>query len=309
MRTESHAHDHGQAGHAHAPADFGRAFAIGIGLNIAFVAIEAGYGFVSNSTALLADAGHNLSDVLGLIVAWIAAVLSKRSPTPRMTYGLRSSSILAALINAVLLLVAAGAIMLEAVQRLINPEPVASLTVIVVAAVGIVINGITAWLFASGRDGDLNIRGAYLHMAADAAVSAGVVVAGIVILMTGWLWIDPAISLVIVVVIVWGTWGLLRESTAMSLAAVPTRIDPAAVRSYLAALPGIVSIHDLHIWPMSTTETALTAHLVIPGGHPGDAFLIETSHQLDHRFGIGHATLQVETAPATACQLACDTAA
>lgn len=302
----SHHHDHGPGGHVHAPASFGRAFAIGIGLNIVFVAVEAGYGFASNSTALLADAGHNLSDVLGLVVAWIAAVLSKRPPTPRMTYGLRNSSILAALINAVLLLIAAGAIVMEAVQRLLNPEPVASMTVIVVATIGIAINGLTAWLFASGRKGDLNIRGAYLHMAADAAVSAGVVVAGVVILMTGWLWIDPAISLVIVAVIVWGTWGLLRESTAMSLAAVPTNIDPAAVRAYLAALPGIADIHDLHIWPMSTTETALTAHLVAPSGHPGDGFLIETSHQLEHRFGIGHATLQIETNKATACQLACE---
>ena len=304
--SHDHNHDHG---HSHAPANFGRAFAIGIGLNIAFVAIEASYGFLSNSTALLADAGHNLSDVLGLIVAWIAAVLSKRPATPRMTYGLRNSSILAALMNAVLLLIAAGAILLEAIQRLIAPEPVAGLTVIVVAGIGIVINAITAWLFASGRKGDINIRGAYLHMVADAAVSAGVVIAGIVILLTGWLWIDPAISLVIVVVIVWGTWGLLRESTAMSLAAVPTRIDPVAVRRYLAALPGIASVHDLHIWPMSTTETALTAHLVIPGRHPGDPFLIETSHHLDHHFGIGHTTLQIETDPAMACRSTCEYAA
>ena len=306
QRHRDHGHHHAPGGHVHAPASFGRAFAIGIGLNIAFVAVEAGYGFVSNSTALLADAGHNLSDVLGLVVAWIAAVLAKRPPTPRMTYGLRNASILAALINAVLLLIAAGAIVLEAVQRLMNPAPVASLTVIVVAAIGIVINGLTAWLFASGRKGDLNIRGAYLHMAADAAVSAGVVVAGLVILMTGWLWIDPAISLLIVVVIVWGTWGLLRESTAMSLAAVPAAIDPAAVRAFLATLPEVSAIHDLHIWPMSTTETALTAHLIAPSGHPGDAFLIEASHQLAHRFGIGHATLQIEVSHATACQLACE---
>lgn len=309
QHSHDHSHSHGAGGHVHAPTNFGRAFAIGIGLNIVFVAVEAGYGLVSNSTALLADAGHNLSDVLGLVVAWIAAVLSRRQPTPRMTYGLRNSSILAALLNAVLLLIAAGAIVLEAIQRLFNPEPVASMTVIVVATIGIVINGLTAWLFASGRKGDLNIRGAYLHMAADAAVSAGVVVAGIVILMTGWLWIDPAISLVIVAVIVWGTWGLLRESTAMSLAAVPTAIDPAAVHAYLAARPGIVSIHDLHIWPLSTTETALTAHLVAPSGHPGDTFLIETGRELNHRFGIGHATLQIETDPATACQMACERAA
>jgi cobalt-zinc-cadmium efflux system protein len=296
-------HDHGHAGHVHAPANFGRAFAIGIALNAAFVLVEAGYGFVSNSTALLADAGHNLSDVLGLVVAWIAAVLSKRPPTPRLTYGLRNSSILAALLNAVLLLIAAGAIILEAVQRLLHPEPVAGMTVIVVAAVGIVINGVTAWLFASGRDGDLNIRGAYLHMAADAAVSAGVVAAGILIMMTGWLWVDPVTSLLIVAVIVWGTWGLLRESTAMSMAAVPSAIDPATVRDYLAGLPGVVSIHDLHIWPMSTTEIALTAHLVMPAGNPGDAFLIETCHRLNHDFKIGHATLQIENATTAHCAL------
>jgi cobalt-zinc-cadmium efflux system protein len=304
--TDTHSHDHRHdhhAGHVHAPANFGRAFAIGIGLNAAFVLVEAGYGFVSNSTALLADAGHNLSDVLGLVVAWIAAVLSKRPPTPRLTYGLRNTSILAALANAVLLLIAAGAIILEAIQRLLHPEPVAGMTVIVVAAIGIVINGVTAWLFASGRDGDLNIRGAYLHMAADAAVSAGVVAAGILIMVTGWLWVDPVTSLLIVAVIVWGTWGLLRESTAMSMAAVPSTIDPTAVRGYLVALPGVVSIHDLHIWPMSTTETALTAHLVMPTGHPGDAFLIETCRQLSDRFKIGHATLQVENATIARCAL------
>ncbi len=299
-----HGHDaHGHAGQSHAPVDFGRAFLIGIALNSAFVVIEAGYGFVSNSTALLADAGHNLSDVLGLVVAWIAAVLSKRPPTPRLTYGLRNTSILAALTNAVLLLIAAGAILLEAIQRLIHPEPVASQTMIIVAAIGIIINGATAWLFASGRKEDLNIRGAYLHMIADAAISLGVVLAGIVIMLTGWLWVDPLISLGIVGVIVWGTWGLLRESTAMSLAAVPKSIDPAAVRGFLATLPGVASIHDLHIWPMSTTETALTAHLVTPDGHPGDPFLTATCSELDRRFGIGHATLQIETSALTRCAL------
>lgn len=295
----SHGHSHGPGGHVHAPANFGRAFAIGIALNTVFIVVEAAYGFLSNSTALLADAGHNLSDVLGLVVAWIAAVLSKRQPTARFTYGLRNSSILAALSNAVLLLIACGAIILEAVQRLLNPEPVASLTVIIVAAIGIAINGVTAWLFASGSKGDINIRGAYLHMAADAAVSAGVVIAGFLIMWTGWLWLDPVTSLLIVVVIIWGTWGLLRESTAMSLAAVPSGIDPAAVRAYLAGLPGVASIHDLHIWPMSTTETALTAHLVTPSGHPGDAFLLDTCRELNKRFGIGHTTLQVETATVT----------
>lgn len=306
---DSHArggHDHGHAGHSHAPANFGTAFAVGIALNTAFVAIEAGYGFISNSTALLADAGHNLSDVLGLVVAWIAAVLSKRPPTPRLTYGLRNTSILAALLNAILLLIASGAILLEAIQRLIHPEPIGSVTVIVVAAIGIAVNGITAWLFASGRKSDLNIRGAYLHMMADAGLSFGVVVAAAIIMMTGWLWLDPAVSLLIVGVIVWGTWGLLRESTAMSLAAVPSRIDPNAVRTFLGTLPGVESVHDLHIWPMSTTETALTAHLVTPAGNPGDAFLIEACHQLNDRFKIGHTTLQIEISPDVHCTLKSD---
>lgn len=302
-----HGHDnHGGHGHSHAPADFGRAFALGIGLNFAFVLAEIGFGFAANSTALLADAGHNLSDVLGLAVAWIAAVLSRRPPTPRLTYGLRTTSILAALANAMMLLIASGAIVLEAAQRLLAPEPVATVTVMVVAGIGIAINGATAWLFASGRDGDLNIRGAYLHMAADAAISAGVVVAAVAIMLTGWLWIDPLTSIVIVVIIVVGTWGLLRESTAMTLAAVPSGIDPAAVRAFLSARPGVVSIHDLHIWPMSTTETALTAHLVTPAGHPGDEFLVETCQQLARRFGIGHATLQIELASSLSCTLAPD---
>ncbi|WP_458761221.1 cation diffusion facilitator family transporter [Afipia sp. TerB] len=299
-------HGHSRAGHHHAPADFGRAFAIGIGLNIAFVIAEAAYGVLSNSTALLADAGHNLSDVLGLVVAWIAAHLAKRPPTARLTYGLRNSSTLAALANAVLLLVAAGAILLEAVQRLLNPEPVTTMTVIMVAAIGILINGFTAWLFASGRRGDLNIRGAYLHMAADALVSVGVVVAGLMMMQTGWLWVDPLTSIIIVAVIVWGTWGLLRESMAMSLAAVPANIDPAAVRTYLSDLPGVASIHDLHIWPMGTSDTALTAHLVIPAGHPGDGFLITACAELEHRFKIGHATLQIEVSDTTRCALEAD---
>ena len=296
---------HGHGGHVHT-IDFGRAFLIGICLNAAFVIVEAAYGFAANSTALLADAGHNLSDVLGLVVAWIAAVLSKRPPTPRLTYGLRKTSILAALTNAILLLVACGAILLEAIQRLIHPEPIASSTVMVVAAIGIAINGITAWLFASGRNTDLNIRGAYLHMMADAAVSLGVVLAAAVIMFTEWLWLAPAMSLVIVAVIVAGTWSLLRESAAMTLAAVPSGIDPAAVRAFLAGHHGVASIHDLHIWSMSTTETALTAHLVVPGENPGDAFLIETCRELQRRFGIGHATLQIETSNDVNCALAPD---
>ncbi|MEH2512905.1 cobalt-zinc-cadmium efflux system protein [Nitrobacteraceae bacterium AZCC 1564] len=301
----SHAsHDHGPGGHVHAPANFGTAFAIGIGLNTAFVVAEAIFGYLSNSMALIADAGHNLSDVLGLVVAWIAVILSKRPPSPRYTYGLRGSSILAALFNAVFLLLAVGAIAWEAILRLFNPQPVAELTVIAVAAIGIVINGVTAWLFASGRKNDLNIRGAYLHMAADAAVSAGVVVAGFAIMATGWLWLDPMTSLVIVAVIVWGTWSLLRESMAMSLSAVPMAIDPAAVRNYLGQRSGVVQVHDLHIWPMSTTEIALTCHLVMPSGQPGDAFLFEISQQLRENFGIHHTTIQVETAPSSECALA-----
>jgi cobalt-zinc-cadmium efflux system protein len=251
----------------HAPANFGPAFAIGIALNTVFVIIEAIYGYASNSTALIADAGHNLSDVLGLVVAWIAVVLSRRPPSPRYTYGLRGSSILAALFNAVFLLIAVGAIGWEAISRLLNPEPVAEMTVIIVATIGIAINGFTAWLFASGSKDDLNIRGAYLHMAADAAVSTGVVIAAIIIMFTGWLWLDPVTSLVIVAIIVWGTWGLLRDSTAMSLDAVPSGIDPVAVRQYLELRPGVTQVCDLHIWSMSTTEVALTCHLVMPSGH------------------------------------------
>lgn len=304
---KDHAHDdHAHHGHHHAPVDFGRAFLIGIALNTAFVLVEGLYGYLANSTALLADAGHNLSDVLGLVTAWIAAVLSKRAPTARYTYGLRNTSILAALANAVLLLIASGAILLEAVQRLIEPEPVKSVTIIVVAAIGILVNGATAWLFASGQKGDINIRGAYLHMIADAAVSAGVVIAGLIIMQTGWLWVDPLTSLVVVGVIVWSTWGLLRESTAMSLDAVPAFIDPLAVRAFLEKLPGVSSIHDLHIWPISTTETALTAHLVTPGGHPGDGVLIDICKQLQERFRISHSTIQIEISEHNNCALAPD---
>jgi len=272
-------------------------------LNGGFVVIEALYGLLANSTALLADAGHNLSDVLGLAAAWIAAVLAKRAPTPRYTYGLRNTSILAALFNAVLLLTASGAILLEAIERLLTPEPVKSLTIIVVAAIGIAVNGFTALLFASGHKHDINVRGAYLHMMADAAISAGVVIAGLLIMLTGWVWLDPLTSLALVGVIIWGTWGLLRDSTAMSMAAVPPGIDPEVVRQYLTTRPGVVSIHDLHIWPMSTTETALTAHLVTPAGHPGDAFLLTVCHELQEQFGIGHATLQIETCEQTHCTL------
>jgi len=299
-----HGTDH--AGHAHGPASFGRAFAIGITLNLIFVVVEFVYGVLGNSVALVADAGHNLSDVLGLAVAWIASMLAKRPPSARFTYGLGASSILAALFNAVLLLVAVGAIAWEATQRLVHPEPVAAVSVMIVAAIGIAINAFTAWLFASGRADDLNIRGAFLHMVSDAAVSAGVVAAGLVILLTGWLWIDPLVSLVISAVIVWGTWSLLRESLAMSVDAVPAKIDPTAVRRFLEGCAGVTAVHDLHIWSMSTTETALTAHLVLPDGHPGDAFLARTATELRQRYGIGHSTLQIELSAQTACQLAPD---
>ncbi len=291
----SHAgHSHGH-GHAHAPADFGRAFAIGIALNILFVAAEAIAGLTTGSMALLADAGHNLSDVIGLLVAWGGATLAKRPPSKRFTYGLRGSTILAAMINALLLLIAIGAIALEAVQRFAHPQPVPGATVMLIAGIGILVNGGTAMLFMRGRDHDLNIRGAYLHMAADAAVSAGVVIAGAVILYTGAAWIDPLVSVAICFVIFWGTWGLLRDSVTMSLAGVPGEIDRDKVEIELLISPGVTKVHDLHIWPMSTTEVALTAHIVIPRGHPGDDFLEEVRHRLKHKFGIDHVTIQVET--------------
>ncbi len=282
-------------GHSHAPANYNRAFIIGIILNIGFVLVEAGFGFFTNSLALLADAGHNLSDVLGLLLAFGASWLTRRRPTPRYTYGLRRSSIMAALFNACFLLVAMGAIALESVQRLNNPTPVSGSIVIGVALVGIVINGVTAWLFMSGREQDLNIKGAFLHMAADALVSAGVVLAGIAILTTGWLWFDSIVSLIIVVVIVVGTWNLLRDSLNLAMDAVPEGIDPQAVKTYLSELSGVVGVHDLHIWAMSTTETALTAHLVMLTGNPGDGFLSRISMELHDNFGIEHSTIQIET--------------
>ena len=295
-------HDH--SSHAHAPANYGRAFLIGTILNLGFVGIEAGYGFAANSVALLADAGHNLSDVLGLLIAWGAAILSRRRPSANYTYGLRRTSILAALFNAVLLLVAVGAIAWEALNRIAQPQPVEGGTVMAVAAVGIVVNGITAWLFASGRKGDINIRGAFLHMAADAAVSAGVVVSGFAITRTGWLWLDPVTSLVIVAVILIGTWGLLRDSVAMALDRVPEGILPHEVEDALTALPGVVRIHDLHIWSISTTDAALTCHLVMPGGCPNDAFLHTTCAMLHDKFEIAHATIQIERNEDESCALA-----
>ncbi|QOV94355.1 cation diffusion facilitator family transporter [Novosphingobium sp. ES2-1] len=298
-----HGHDHHGHGHSHAPASFGRAFAVGITLNLGFVVVEAVYGVMAGSMALVADAGHNLSDVLGLVIAWTASVLAARPPSARFTYGFKSSSILAALGNAAFLLVALGAILVETIRRLIEPEPVAGGPVMAVAAVGIVINTVTALMFMRGRKHDINIRGAYLHMAADAAVSAGVVVAGLLITLTGAQWIDPVTSLVIVGIIAAGTWGLLKDSLRMGLHAVPPGIDEQKVRHFLNSLSGVEAVHDLHIWPMSTTETALTAHLVMPGGHPGDSFLHQLAHELDHDFGIGHATVQVETIDGHECAL------
>jgi cobalt-zinc-cadmium efflux system protein len=295
----AHGHAHGGHGHSHAPANFDSAFLIGITLNVGFVVLEAVYGFAANSVALLADAGHNLSDVFGLLMAWGAVAAGKRAASKRFTYGLRKSSVLAALFNAVFLLVAVGAIGVEAVRRFGEPQSVASNTVMVVAALGILINGATALLFARGRAGDINIRGAYLHMASDAAVSAGVVVSGFIIARTGWAWLDPATSLAIVAVIVIGTWGLLRDSVTMALDAVPPSIDPAAVSDALGELPGVTQVHHLHIWPMSTTESALTVHLVTPGGQPGDAFLHDACMMLKKRFGIEHSTIQVEIAEDT----------
>jgi cobalt-zinc-cadmium efflux system protein len=298
------AHEHS---HAHGGADFGRAFAIGTTLNLAFVIVEAAYGVIGDSVALLADAGHNLGDVLGLAAAWGAHALATRRPTARYTYGLGRASILAALFNAALLLVAIGGIAWEAIGRFLTPHPTDAGIVIALSLAGILVNGFTAWLFAAGRKDDLNIHGAFLHMVADAAVSAAVAAAGVGILFTGWLWLDPAVSLIVCAVIAWGTWGLLRDSVRLSLDAVPGAIDAEAVRQRLAALPGVSGIHDLHIWPMSTRTTALTCHLVMPQGHPGDAFLRMVADDMRARFSIGHSTVQIECDEDGACEVRCAT--
>ena len=293
LHDHEHHHDHNHS-HHHAPTSFGTAFAVGTLLNGGLVFTQIIFGVLAHSTALLADAAHNFGDVLGLLLAWSASVAVRWHPTERYTYGFRSSSILAALLNAVILLVATGAIAWEAIQRLFEPHPVAGLTVMVVAAIGIVINGLTAWMLMAGRHGDLNIKGAYLHMLGDAAVSVGVVIAGLAILLSGWNWIDPSASLVISGVIVWSTWGLLRSSLNMSLQGVPSGIEPGEVRSYLERLPGVAEVHDLHIWPMSTTETALTCHLIMPAGHPSGDFFILVEAELHERFRIQHPTIQIE---------------
>jgi cobalt-zinc-cadmium efflux system protein len=293
--TDHHNHNHSKGHHHHpSPKSQGRVFIMTIVLNMLFVIIEFAYGFITNSTALIADAGHNISDVLGLMLAWGAVILTRKAPSKRYTYGLRSTSIMAAVANAMLLLVACGAIAMEAIDRFSQPPAVAGLTVSIVAAVGIVINGLSAWLLMRGSKEDLNIRGAYLHMAADAAVSLAVVIAGVAMFYTGWFMIDPIISLVIVIVIVVGTWSLLRDSMQLALSAVPANIDALAIDAYLRQLVGVTEIHDLHIWGLSTTESALTVHLVMPNGHPGDNFMDEIVQTLEERFFVHHSTLQIE---------------
>lgn len=301
-----HSHHDRHGPHGHALPSHARAFALGIGLNLVYIIIEVIFGLLSGSVALLADAGHNLSDVLGLAVAWAGAELSKRPPTRQFTFGLGGSSILAALANALLLMVAVGAIGWEAMTRLQAPAPVASTTVIIVASVGIAINFATALLFLKGQAQDINIRGAFLHMLADAGVSLAVVIGGIAMYFTQFYWIDPAISLLIVAVILWSSWGLLTEAVRMALGGVPRNVDIDAVQAMLEARPGVSVVHDLHVWPMSTSETALTAHLVMPGGHPGRAFLQTLEQDLRAAFPIHHSTIQIELEDEEAlCQTRC----
>ncbi|MEQ1530730.1 MAG: cation diffusion facilitator family transporter [Methylococcales bacterium] len=300
-----HDHDHCSGHHHHAPVNNSRIFGFIIVLNLIFIGIELAYGFIAHSTALLADAGHNVSDVLGLLMAWAALALANKKPSKRYTYGLRSSTILAALANSMLLLVACGAIGLEAVQRLSQPHPVAGLTVSVVAGAGLLTNGLSALILMRGNKNDINVRGAFLHMAADAAVSLAVVIAGVAMLYTDWYWLDPLISLVIVLVILIGTWGLLREALRLALSAVPTKIDSTAIDNYLRQLDGVNEIHDLHIWGLSTTENALTVHLVMPNGHPGDDFMDDITATLKHHYDVHHSTLQIELGTTQhACSLA-----
>jgi cobalt-zinc-cadmium efflux system protein len=287
-------HRHEHHGHHHGPAAYSRAFGVGILLNIGFVLVEAYYGWRSHSLALLSDAGHNLSDVLGLVLAWAGMLIARFRPDDRHTYGWQRASILAALVNALGLLLVMGGVAWEAIQRFSNPMPIAAETVIAVAAVGVFVNGITAWLFMHGGQHDLNIRGAFLHMAGDALVSLGVVIAGVLYLWAGWLWLDPLISLLIALLILYATWGLLRDTLHLTFDGVPPSIDLQAVRDYLQGLPGISEIHDLHVWAMSTSGTAMTVHLVMPDGHPGDAFFAELNEALHDRFDIEHATVQVE---------------
>lgn len=304
----SHAHHHhGPGCQHHAPPDSARAFAIGIALNAAFIVVEVIWGIKANSLALLADAWHNASDVLALVMGWVAVMLSRRKPSGRYTYGWRSSSIVASLASAILLLVVTGGIGWESLQRLARPEASGGGTVMIVAALGVLINGGTALLFVRGRHEDLNVRGAYLHMLADAAISVGVVLSGFLMLHTGWLWLDPAASLVIALLIILSGWDLLKESLSLILQAVPKNIDAAQVKAWLGALPGVREVHDLHIWAMSTTEVASSVHLVMAGGHPGDAFIKDVAHRLAHDFRITHTTIQIEVGDTdTECPLAPD---
>ena len=297
-----HSHAHGHAAHSHAPDSFGFAFAVGVTLNTVFVVAELAFGYAANSLALLSDAVHNFSDVIALLLAWAASWLARKQPTDQHTYGYRRASILAALVNAGLLLIAVGGIAVEAIRRIEEPAAVAGGTVVVVAVLGIIVNGGTALLFMRGRHGDLNIRGAFLHMAADAAVSLGVVVAAGVIIWTGWLWVDPAVSLCIAAIVLASGWGLARDSVNLALDGVPRGVELAGVRDYLGRLDGVIEVHDLHVWAMSTHETALTVHLVRPGGFD-DAFLHGVCAELSHRFNIHHATLQIE-AGSDVCRLA-----
>lgn len=300
-----HDHSHGHA-HSHAPKDLNRAFAIGVALNLGLVVAQVIFGLIAHSLALVADAGHNFTDVLGLIMAWWASRLAKSAPTKKRTYGYRGASILAALANAVLLLVAMGAVAWEAIVRLEHPTQVEGKTVIWLALLGIVVNAVTALLFFSGRKQDLNVRGAFLHLAADAVISVGVVLSGFAILWTGRLWIDPVMSLIIVAAIMYGTWGLFKESLSLSLQAVPEQVDRDAVEEYLKRLPGVVSFHDLHIWGMSTTQVALTVHLVMRPAKVDDAFLAHVAKELHHKFSIEHPTIQIEAGNGPECQLAPD---
>lgn len=293
-RGHGHDHGHGHHGHHHHGSSHGPAFALAIALNGLFIVAEVAASFISGSTALLADAGHNLGDVLALLLAWGASILAARPPGPGFTYGLKSSSILAAIANAALLWVALGAVLLETLQRLWEPAPVNGSQVMIVAGIGIAVNLFSALLFMRGSRNDLNLRAAFMHLMADAVVSASVVLAGLAIVLTGKNWIDPATSLVITLGLGWASWGLLKDSLKMGLLGVPRHIDEDGVRNYLSGLPGVAAVHDLHIWGMSTTESALTAHLVMPAGAPGDAFLQEIAHELEDHFGIHHTTIQVE---------------
>jgi cobalt-zinc-cadmium efflux system protein len=293
---------HGGHDHSHSRKNFGRAFAIATGLNLALVAAEVFYGWFANSLALLADAGHNFGDVAGLAMAWLAFAVADWRPSSRFTYRLRAASILSAFANGVLLLVATALIVWEAVSRFSAPAEVATTSVILVAAIAVLVNGVSAWLLNHGKS-DLNMRGAFLHMLADAGVSVAVIAAAVGIMLTGWQWLDPAASLLISVVILVGTWRLLRESLRLTLNAAPENIDPRDVQRYLQSLPGVAEVHDLHIWAMSTSETALTCHVVTPEGHPGDEFLHKVAHDLQDKFEIGHATVQIELTLAGRCHL------